>query len=90
MKKAPHQTLSRRERQIMRYFYIPVVPRDRAKLNALPHMLETFFDNSAEQAALLHLSAGRLSREKLDRLSAMIEKVRSVLLPAWKQETASR
>jgi hypothetical protein len=44
----------------------------------LRHLLETFFDNSAEQAitALLSLKAGGLARDKLDRLSALIEKAR--------------
>jgi BlaI family penicillinase repressor len=125
MKKPPHQTLSRRERQIMdilyrsgrataaeihealpdrpsysavraklrvleekghvrheeqalRYVYLPLVSRDRARQSALRHMVETFFDNSAEQAitALLDLKTAALSRDKLDRLSELIDKAR--------------
>lgn len=125
MKKTPHQTLSRRERQIMdilyregratasgihqslpdrpsysavraklrvleekghvrheeqalRYVYLPVVPQDKARQSALGHLLETFFDNSAEQAitALLNLKKVRLSPENLDRLSELIEKAK--------------
>src|SRR3984893_14838091 len=125
MKKPPHQSLSRRERQIMdilyrqgrataseiheslpdrpsysavraklrvleekghirhetqaaRYIHAPVVARERAKETALRHLLATFFDNSAEQAmtALLQLTPGKFSREKLDELSGMIEQVR--------------
>jgi predicted transcriptional regulator len=68
----------RHEEQALRYVYLPVVPRDKAKQSALRHLIETFFDNSAEQAitALLNLKAGGLAPEKLERLSALIEKAR--------------
>jgi predicted transcriptional regulator len=68
----------RHEAQATRYIYSPVVARDRAKESALRHLLATFFDNSAEQAmtALLALKPGKLSREKLDGLSKMIERAK--------------
>jgi len=68
----------RHEEQALRYVYLPLVTRDRARQSALRHLLETFFDNSAEQAitALLDLQTAGLSREKLDRLSERIEKAR--------------
>jgi len=68
----------RHEEQALRYVYLPVVPRDKAKQSALRQLLETFFDNSAEQAltALLNLKAGGLSRDNLDRLSDLIEKAK--------------
>jgi BlaI family transcriptional regulator, penicillinase repressor len=68
----------RHEEQALRYVYLPLVTRDRAKQSALKHLLETFFDNSAEQAitALLDLPAAGLSRDKLDRLSSLIEKAK--------------
>src|SRR5579862_7758915 len=68
----------RHEEQALRYVYLPLVARDKAKQSALKHLLETFFDNSAEQAitALLDLPAAELSREKLDRLSELIEKAK--------------
>jgi BlaI family transcriptional regulator, penicillinase repressor len=68
----------RHEEQALRYVYLPLVTRDRAKQSALKHLLETFFDNSAEQAitALLDLPTAELSREKLDRLSDLIEKAK--------------
>ena len=68
----------RHEEQALRYVYLPLVTRDRAKQSALQHLLETFFENSAEQAitALLDLPAAELSRDKLDRLSDLIEKAR--------------
>ena len=68
----------RHEEQALRYVYLPVVALQRAKQSALRHVLETFFDNSAEQAitALLDLKGAGLSQEKLDRLSDLIEKAR--------------
>lgn len=68
----------RHEAQATRYIYSPVVARDRAKESALRHLLATFFDNSAEQAmtALLELTPGKVSHEKLDGLSKMIERAK--------------
>jgi BlaI family transcriptional regulator, penicillinase repressor len=68
----------RHEEQALRYLYLPVVSRERAKQSALGHMLETFFDNSAEQAitALLTMKEAALSPDDLDRLSTLIEKAR--------------
>lgn|SRR5574340_892535 len=68
----------RHEEQALRYVYLPLVSRDRARQSALRHLLETFFDNSAEQAmtALLDLKSSCLDREKLDRLSELIEKAK--------------
>jgi hypothetical protein len=42
------------------------------------HLLTTFFNGSPEQivAALLDVSATRLTREELDRMSEMIEKAK--------------
>ncbi len=69
----------RHEEQALRYVYLPVVTREKAKQSALRHLLATFFDNSAEQAitALLNLKTAGLSPEKLDRLSALIEKAKN-------------
>ena len=49
--------------------------RDKAKRSAVKHVMETFFNGSAEQivAALLDVSSTRLTREELDRMSEMIE-----------------
>jgi BlaI family penicillinase repressor len=68
----------RHEVQATRYIYTPVVARDRAKESALRHLLSTFFDNSAEQAmtALLELKPGGLSRDKLDKLSSLIDQAK--------------
>jgi len=58
-----------------RYVYKPIVPRSKARRSALSHLVKTFFDDSAEQvvAALLDLSASKLSEDELDRLSKMID-----------------
>jgi len=57
------------------YVYRPRVSRGRASRDALRHLVETFFDGSAPRAvaALLNVSKDRLSREDVDRLSALIE-----------------
>ena len=61
-----------------RYVYLPTVARDNAKRSALKHLLQTFFDGSAEQAisALLDDSSTRLSDAELDRLASLIDQAR--------------
>ena len=61
-----------------RYVYSPTVPREDARQSALRRLLETFFDDSTEQAvaALLDLSAADLSKAELDRLQELIEEAR--------------
>jgi len=61
-----------------RYVYLPTVARDNAKRSALKHLLQTFFDGSAEQAisALLDDSSARLSDAELDRLASLIDQAR--------------
>lgn len=68
----------RHEQDGPRYVYLPTVARDNAKRSALRHMLQTFFDGSAEQAisALLDDSSTRLSDRELDRLARMIAQAR--------------
>ena len=62
----------------LRYVYAPAVPRHAARKSALKHLVETFFDGSAEQvvAAVLGGEASRLSDEDLERISELIEKAR--------------
>jgi BlaI family penicillinase repressor len=68
----------RHEQDGPRYVYVPTIARDNAKRSALRHMLQTFFDGSAEQAisALLDESSTRLSDRELDRLARMIDQAR--------------
>ena len=62
----------------LKYVYAPVVARDKAKRSAVKHVMETFFNGSAEQtvAALLDISSTRLTRDELDRMAEMIEKAK--------------
>jgi BlaI family penicillinase repressor len=68
----------RHEQDGPRYVYLPTVARDNAKRSAMRHMLQTFFDGSAEQAisALLDESSAKLSTAELDRLARMIDTAR--------------
>lgn len=61
-----------------RYVYRPVVPREKAKVSALRHVLSTFFGGSVSQAvaALLDLEAQELSEEDLERIARLIEAAR--------------
>jgi BlaI family penicillinase repressor len=62
----------------LKYVYAPVVAREKAKRSAVKHVMETFFNGSAEQivAALLDVSSTKLTRDELDRMSEMIEKAK--------------
>jgi BlaI family penicillinase repressor len=68
----------RHEEHGLRYVYVPAVPRDVARRSALRHLVETFFDGSAEKvvAALLGGEVARISPEELDRLARLIAKGR--------------
>lgn len=68
----------RHEEKDLRYVFIPVVPRDKARRSAVRHLLDTFFDGSPEQAVatLLDVSGDKLSQEKFDELAALIEKAK--------------
>ena len=62
-----------------RYVYLPTVARENARVDALKHLLSTFFNGSAEQAmaALLEISDSNLSDDQLSRMQRMIEDARS-------------
>lgn len=62
-----------------RYLYRPTVTKARATRSALNHMVDTFFNGSAERAlaALLDDSASGLSDQELDRLEGLIQQARS-------------
>ena len=68
----------RHQAEGLKYVYVPTVARDKAKRSAVKHVMETFFNGSAEQivAALLDVASTRLTREELDRMSQMIEAAR--------------
>ncbi|MBZ5576154.1 MAG: BlaI/MecI/CopY family transcriptional regulator [Acidobacteriia bacterium] len=62
----------------LKYVYVPVVNRDKAKRSAMKNLLDTFFSDSPEQAvaALLDVSSRRLTSQELDRMAEMIEKAK--------------
>ena len=68
----------RHQEEALRYVYLPTVARDTARRSALRHMVSTFFAGSVEDAvaALLDLSAARLSEQDLDRIARMVEEAR--------------
>jgi BlaI family transcriptional regulator, penicillinase repressor len=68
----------RHEEEGVRYVYMPVVRRHAARQSALKHLVDTFFDGSAEKAvaALLGGEAARVSSEELDRITELIAKAR--------------
>jgi predicted transcriptional regulator len=61
-----------------RYVYSPKLSREKAKRSALRHLIQTFFDGSAEQAVatLLDVSKSDLSDDDLDRLKKLIEQTK--------------
>jgi BlaI family penicillinase repressor len=68
----------RHEEHGLRYVYMPAVPRHAARKSALRHLVNTFFDGSAEKvvAAVLGGEGTRVSEEELNRIAGLIEKVR--------------
>lgn len=62
-----------------RYVYRPTVAPEKAQRSALRHLLDTFFDNSAERAvaALLDLKSDQLSDDDLDRLTRLIDEAKN-------------
>lgn len=68
----------RHEQSGPRYVFLPTVPREKASRSALKRLVKTFFGGSTEQtvAALLDMSAEKLSGEELDRLADLIDRAR--------------
>src|SRR5687768_6198977 len=68
----------RHNQEGQRYIYLPTVGRERVKRFALRRVLQTFFDDSAEEAvaALLDISQERLSDEELDRMEQLIRQAK--------------
>ena len=66
------------EEEGLRYVYTPAVARQTARRSALRHLVETFFDGSAEKVvgALLGGEASRLSKAELDRIADLVSKAR--------------
>ncbi|MDE3164479.1 MAG: BlaI/MecI/CopY family transcriptional regulator [Acidobacteriota bacterium] len=62
----------------IKYVYVPAVARDKAERSAVKHLMDTFFNGSAEHvvAALLDVSSTRLSQDELDRMARLIARAR--------------
>jgi predicted transcriptional regulator len=62
----------------LRYVYEPAVPRQAARRSALRHLVDTFFDGSAENvvAAVLGNEATKLSDAELDRIAALVKQAK--------------
>ena len=61
-----------------RYVYQPLLAKEKARRNALSHLMRTFFDGSTENvvAALLDISEDNLSKDDYLRLMDLIDKAR--------------
>jgi predicted transcriptional regulator len=68
----------RHEQDGVRFVYMPAMARHAASKSALRHVVDTFFDGSAEKAvaALLGRDGARLTDEQIDRIAEMIAKAR--------------
>ena len=68
----------RHKQEGQRYVYSPTVERERAKRSALRRVLQTFFDDSTEDAvaALLDISHESLSDAELKRMEHLIKQAR--------------
>jgi predicted transcriptional regulator len=62
----------------MRYVYMPVMTREKAKKSAIERLVATFFDGSVKAAAAAFLDPGtaRLSQDDLKELERMIRQAR--------------
>ncbi len=61
-----------------RFVFVPTVSRGRARRFAMRQLLQTFFDNSTEEAvaALLNINRSKMTEDELERLAELIEKAR--------------
>jgi predicted transcriptional regulator len=62
----------------LRYVYEPTAPRSSVRQSALTHLIDTFFEGSAQNvvAALLGGERKRITPEELERIAALVERAR--------------
>jgi predicted transcriptional regulator len=68
----------RHEEDGPRFVYMPAVPRSAARKSALRHLVDTFFDGSAEKVveALLGGEGAKLTDDDLERIAERITRAR--------------
>ena len=68
----------RHEEEGTKYVYFPVVPRRVVRKSALKHVMNTFFDGSAEKVveALLGGEGARLTDDDLARIAELVSRAR--------------
>lgn len=72
----------RHEEEGAKYKYTPNVPRDKAGRSALRHLLDTFFDGSAERMVATLLAGDKpIGERELDRLASLIRAARKEKKP---------
>ncbi len=59
-----------------KYIYYATVQKERAKKNALDHLIRTYFDKSAPSIVSSLLSDHRLTKAELDEISRLIEEAK--------------
>lgn len=59
-----------------RYIYLPTSPQKKVRASALTHLVHTFFDGSASEAAAALIESKPLSRAEYERLSAILAKAK--------------
>jgi BlaI family transcriptional regulator, penicillinase repressor len=66
----------RHEEEGPRYVFAPRLDKEKAQQSAVKHLVQTFFDGSAEQAMAALLDARTLSDDELGRMARLIEHAR--------------
>ena len=68
----------RHEEEGLKFIFLPTASKSVVRRSALRHLIETFYDGSAEKvvAALVGSEATRLTREELKRIADLVEKAR--------------
>lgn len=59
-----------------RYIYLPTSPQKKVRASALSHLVHTFFDGSASEAAAALIESKPLSRGEYERLSELLAKAK--------------
>jgi len=66
----------RHEEDGPRYVYLPVVTAKRAQKKAVSHLVETFFQGSAERAVAALIDDTKLSHDEIERIERLIAAAR--------------